>query len=209
MTRSGKKRLPDREERYGIGWKRAASSTRSHVFNYCTIYEPEPGTELGGEVGKVKKLTAEHRLYLNTFDDHALIAKPADATGNISRHFKYLATSTSVSTDTKLEVYRALLDVAENAKGGFKTQTQLMFEGGGIKKVAGFKLTAKDARPVVLRTALFGAAKHVPYAVLEDPFMLDILRDLDSSTPKITAETLQAGQIELYAHLKEQHIEYS
>lgn len=125
---------------------------------------------LGSAVGKVKKLTEEHRLYLNQFDEHALIAKPDDASGNLMRHFKSLATSSSVSVDTQVKVYRALLDVSENAKGGFKPKQQLKFEGEGIKTVAGFKSVSKDARPLLLRCALFGAAKHVPYAVLEDPF---------------------------------------
>lgn len=59
----------------------------------------------------MKKLTDEHRLYLNQFDDHALIAKPDDASGNLMRHFKTLATSSSLSADAQIEVYRALLDV--------------------------------------------------------------------------------------------------
>jgi hypothetical protein len=207
-TRLRLKRLPDRVEHYGIGWRKTtASGTRSHVYKYCTVYQPEPATVLGGTVGKVKKLTEEHRLYLNPFDEHALIAKPDDASSNLMRHFKTLVASSSMSMDMQINVYRALLDVSENAKGGAKPQQQLKFDGESIKKVSGFKSVTKDAHPLVLRAALLGAAKHVPYAVLEDPFLLDVLRGLDPSTPKIVTETIQTGQIELYAHLKEQHTE--
>lgn len=180
------------------------------MLKYCTVYQPAPGTSYGDKVGRVAKLTPEHRLYVCHFDDHAIISKPGDATGNLLKHMKSQASSTSpkIPMEKQLEILRAVLDVTENAKGGAKAAQQLTFDDSGtksIKTVPGFKSTSKDARPTLLRTALLGAAKHVSYAVLEDEFLLDVLRGLDPRMPKMITETIQEHQIELYSHLKEVH----
>lgn len=60
---SRKRQHADRIERHGVKWKKLATQpSRSHIFKYCTVYEPDSGAQLGVKVGPIQKLTTEHRL---------------------------------------------------------------------------------------------------------------------------------------------------